>query len=206
MRKGKPPSGENTSSDIGTYQGKPFKGYCYSWPISFFFLKKSRGNQNARVLRTHITDGDASEQGHLEHSLKFHRVSETPKTPFSIGIPPRKVTWQWKIATLNRGYIFKWMCFHCHVGFQWGIHLQQVQTITPPKTSMEPKNHPIEKKTIFQLVIFRDKLYQAALRGQCYHDRSPFHMYQLHISIAKLRLLRGGETHQTEHGWCIDIR
>ena len=95
-------------------------------PISTFSSKHPRGNKCTRVLRTHITDGDASEQGHLEHSLKFHRVSEFPKTnmtmehpPSSIAeYPPRKLTWQWKIATLNRGYIFKWMCFHCHVSFQ----------------------------------------------------------------------------------------
>ena len=34
---------------------------------------------------------------------------------------PRKLTWQWKIAILNRKYIFKWWMFHCYVRFRWGI-------------------------------------------------------------------------------------
>ncbi len=31
--------------------------------------------------------------------------------------PPKKLTWQWKITILNRGHIFKWWVFHCHVSF-----------------------------------------------------------------------------------------
>ena len=31
--------------------------------------------------------------------------------------PPRKVTWHWKIAILNKKNIFKWLGFHCHVSF-----------------------------------------------------------------------------------------
>ena len=35
---------------------------------------------------------------------------------------PRKLTWQWKIAILNRRYIFKWLVFHDHVTFP-GVYL-----------------------------------------------------------------------------------
>ena len=39
---------------------------------------------------------------------------------------PRKLTWQWKITILNRGYIFKWLFFHCHVSFRESIFAQQL--------------------------------------------------------------------------------
>ena len=37
-------------------------------------------------------------------------------------IPPCKRTRQWKIIIFNRGYIIKWLFFHCHVSFR-GVYI-----------------------------------------------------------------------------------
>ena len=39
--------------------------------------------------------------------------------------PPSSLTWNWKVTTFNRRYIFKWLVFHCHV------MLQKSATIDP---------------------------------------------------------------------------
>ena len=33
--------------------------------------------------------------------------------------PGNYITWQWKTTIFDTRYIFKWLFFHCHVGFQW---------------------------------------------------------------------------------------
>ena len=41
----------------------------------------------------------------------------------STRLPSSKLTWQWKITTFNREYIFNWSIFHCHVSLPEGNSL-----------------------------------------------------------------------------------
>ena len=47
-------------------------------------------------------------------------------------------TWQWKITSFNRRYIFKWLCFHCHVIFRvsiynWNLWMFPIWRLQPSK-------------------------------------------------------------------------
>ena len=65
-----------------------------------------------------ILQGVRSVVGHL--SLLFSKFT-----------PPWKLAWHWKIPIVNRKYTSKRLCFHCHVGFAGGVHVEKSHNMWP---------------------------------------------------------------------------